>query len=783
MALVLLVAAGFVAAALAPWAARHEVGRRWLGPATGALALLLGLALLLLARAAPEVALPWVPPLGVELALRLDGLGLLFGLIVTGVGAAVLVYAGAYLQDDPLLGRFFGYLLAFMASMLGLVLADDLVTLFVFFELTSLASYLLIAHEHERREARAAAQQALLITTVGGLCLLVALLLVQETAGTLRISELRPENLREGPYLAILVLVAAAAFTKSAQAPLHPWLPAAMAAPTPVSAYLHSAAMVKAGVFVLARLSPALGGTPAWTALLASVGAVTAIAGAWLALRETDLKRVLAYTTVSALGLLTLLLGIGGRWGAEAFVAYALGHALYKSALFMVAGAIDHAAGTRDVLALRGLAGPLPALALVCGAAAWSFAGLPLSLGFVGKELAYEAALLAGGDLVVGALVVAVGLASAGMAAAACLVAVRPFRRRPHLPAAETAQRAAAHPPALGLWGPPAACAAVGLVLGVLPWLLDPLASWAAGSITGAPVAAHLEAWHGLTPALGLSTVSAIVGVGTYVAWDHVRGSAPLRALGAALDRAPARAYDLALAGTLRLAGWQTRTFQTGNLRDYLAVILGTLVVLGGLALLRVPALDLPAREALPARDWLVVVLLVLAALAACAPPVRFATIVALSIVGYAAALVYQSYGAPDLALVQVLVETLVVILFVLVLADLPLPARARPRGLRAVRDVAIALGAGIVVAAAMLAVLTAPFDDKLGRWYAHNAVDLAHGRNVVNTIIVDFRAFDTLGEVIVVVVASVGVTVLLRGVLRASPEPAAGPVPQGGVA
>lgn len=762
--LLVVVVACFVAAALAPIVCAWGAGRRWLGTGAGCFAAGCGSWFAAQAPAVtsgrtPELVLSWVPLLGIDLALRLDGLGLLFALLVTWIGAAIFVYAGAYLGDHAQAGRFFAYLLSFMGAMLGVVLADDLVTLYVFYELTTVSSFLLIAFEHEQEAARRAAKQAFLVTTAGGLCLLAAVLLIQQTTGTLRLSALAAHAgaLRAGPYLAVLLLVVAAAFTKSAQVPLQSWLPNAMAAPTPVSAYLHSAAMVKVGVFVLARLAPALGSTPAWTGVLGLVGGVTAVTGAWLALRDTDLKRVLAYATVSALGLLTLLLGVGGEAGTKAFLTYLVAHALYKSALFMVAGALDHAAGTRDLRALGGLGRVTPALAAVAGLAAWSFAGAPPSLGFVGKELLYGATLDVGGVAAAAAV-----LASIGVTAAAGLAAVRPFLR--HDGAAVAAQaRAEEHPPALALWAAPAVCALAGVGLGLAPGLLDPLLGAAAGSVLARPVSVHLAAWHGVGLELGLSALTLLTGVGAYLAWARLRDGRPLAALDAALGRGPDRAYDAIVAGMLRVADWQTRRLQTGNVRDYVAAILAALVGTGGAALLRAHELDWPARDPPPARDWLILALLLAAAGIACRAPVRFRTVIALSVAGYAAALLYQTYGAPDLALVQVLVETLVVILFILALGGMPVSRReTRPRAER-LRDVVLAVGAGGVVVAAMLLVLSAPFEPRLGLWYGLNAHELARGRNVVNVILVDFRAFDTLGEVIVLVVASLGVWVLLE--------------------
>jgi multicomponent Na+:H+ antiporter subunit A len=339
---------------------------------------------------------PWVPQLGVATAFRLDGLSLTFALMIVGIGTAVVIYAGGYMRGDRQLPRFYLLLLAFMAAMLGVVLSDDLIALFVFWELTSLTSYFLIGYKHEAKSSRDGALQGLLITASGGLAMLAGFLILGASFGTFRISELLadPAALQaSSAYLPALILIALGALTKSAQFPFHVWLPNAMAAPTPVSAYLHSATMVKAGVYLLARLAPGMGGTPAWFWILTVAGTATVVAAAVLALLQRDAKRLLAYSTLIALGALVTLIGVGGKVAAEAMLAFMVAHALYKAPLFMIAGSIDHEAGSRDVTALKGLGRVMPISWGIALAASVSAAGLPPMLGFVGKELAYETLL------------------------------------------------------------------------------------------------------------------------------------------------------------------------------------------------------------------------------------------------------------------------------------------------------------------------------------------------------------------------------------------------------
>src|SRR4051812_40590587 len=576
----------------------------------------------------------WAPSLGVSLSFTLDGLSLLFALLISGVGAMVLVYAGGYLAGHPQLGRLYAYLLMFMASMLGLVLADNVLVLFVFWELTSISSYLLIGFDHERREARAAALQALLVTGGGGLALLAGLLLLGHAGGSLELSTLltQGDRLRAHPlYLPALLLILLGAFTKSAQFPFHFWLPEAMEAPTPVSAYLHSATMVKAGVYLLARLSPALGGTNVWVGIVSVAGGATMLVGAWMALVQSDLKRILVYSTVSALGMLTLLLGLGGQLAVHAAMAFLLGHALYKGALFLVAGALEHETGTRDVDRLGGLRRAMPVTALVAVVAALSMAGLPPLFGFIAKELSYEATLHAA----------AAGWVTAAAVAANVLLvaAARPVGPGPVLGKALPTPRTAHEAPPSLLLGP-LALAGLGIAFGLWPGAVaDRLVSAASTSVLGQPASAHLALWHGLTPALALSAVTLAGGVAAYAGRGLLRKAAP-RWEGAA-RWGPAGWYELALNGLNGLALVQTRLLQSGYLRYYLMITVAATVGLVGYALV--------GRGALTATfDWSdlrfyeagLAALILLGVLAAVLVQSRLAAIAALGVVGYGVALV-----------------------------------------------------------------------------------------------------------------------------------------------
>lgn len=758
------VLSGFGLAIAAPWLtrlARRPIG--WL------LALLPVALAIYLASFTGQIAAggvimtstPWVPSLGIDLAFRLDGLSLIMALLVTGIGALVVIYAGSYLADDPYLGRFYTSLLAFMAAMLGVALSDNIFVLFIFWELTSVTSYLLIGHKHDYRDSRDAALQALLVTGSGGLALLAGLVMLGQIGGTYSISGLleQGEAIRaHGLYLPALILILLGAFTKSAQFPFHFWLPGAMAAPTPVSAYLHSATMVKAGVFLLARLSPALGGTDAWLIAVTGIGAATMVIGAIIAAHQSDVKRILAYTTVSGLGTLTMLLGLGGKEAVKAAMLFLVTHALYKGALFMVGGSLDHETGTRDVTKLGGLARVMPITAVAAGAAGFSMVGLPPAVGFLAKEYVYEATLF-GTPFSEGLAYTLAGLAllaNALTVLAAGLVVVMPFFGK----RLETPKKPHEAPP--GMWLGPLVLAGLGLAAGLLPGLLSRGFLTPGTSATlGQVVDATIKYPTGLNPMLILSVVTVALGVGGYAA------RAPLRRALARLDpgkaAGPERAYRLSLRALFGSAEGLTGLLQSGYLRVYLAVIIASAVGLISFVLLSQSDLgevvwtsDVRVHEAILAGLILAATAFVVTASS------RLAAVVALGVVGFGVALLFMLFGAPDLAMTQFSVEMLTVILFVLVIYRLPRFAKLSSGGQR-VRDGAIALGTGMLMTVLVLLVTATPLESRVSPYFAEASVPLAQGRNIVNVILVDFRSLDTLGEITVLAVAALGVYALLK--------------------
>lgn len=748
------------AAALAPTITRHA-GR--------AAAPLLSLAPLtvtaLLALSLPQIAdgavllagIDWLPGFSVRLSFRADGLSAAFALLVAGIGFLVILYAGGYMRGHAGLGRLQAFLLLFMSAMLGLVLADDAITLFVFWEATSIASFLLIGFDRERERARRAAFQALVITGLGGLCLLAGLIVAGEVVGDRSLTGLLAsgEALRSSAlYPVILTLILGAAFTKSAQVPFHVWLPNAMEAPTPVSAYLHSATMVKAGVYLLMRFQPVLGGTHAWETFLPFVGSLTLVTGAVLALRQTDLKLMLAQTTVASLGLMVLLVGIGGDQALVAAALYLVAHALFKGALFMVAGAIDHGTGSRDIRRLSGLARLMPMTFAAAAIAALSMAGLPPFLGFVAKETLYGGLLAHGAPVEI----VAAVIGNALMFAVAGLVGLRPFlgalRSLPHHPH-DGSPELLAGPLLLALKGLTAAL----MLAATSALIIAPMASM----IAGRPLAVELHLLPSRIDApLMLSLVTIALGIAAYLLADRLRGWID-RAL-TILGWGPDKGFDQAISGLLGLSALISTSLQSGRLKAYMTA---TFAVVALALLLPLTLFDdwpaLPTLPVLRLHEALVLLLAITGIGAVLTSRSRLIAIVALGAQGFAVALLYLMFGAPDLAFTQIMVETLSVVVLALVMTRLSLHQRDRRGPSRVAVDGVIALAAGTGFAALLLKATQLPFDDHLSAFFAANSYAVAHGRNIVNVIIVDFRALDTLGEIAVVMVVGLAVLALVR--------------------
>jgi multicomponent Na+:H+ antiporter subunit A len=706
-----------------------------------------------------QVEWPWMPSIDLYLRFRLDGLGLLFGLIVTGSGFFVSLYAAAYMSGHPHTGRFFSYLHAFMIAMLGIVTADNLLLLFVFWEGTTVFSYLLIGFDHESEAARDNARQALLVTAAGGLALLLGILLLKAAGGSFTLSQwvhagdqIRAHGLY--PFIFLAVLLGAA--TKSAQFPFHFWLPNAMSAPTPISAFLHAATMVKAGIFLLMRFHPLLGGTPLWMGTLVLIGGFTALWGAVQALTPGDLKRVLAYTTIMALGVLTMFLGGRTTPALTAAATFLLVHALYKASLFLAVGSIDHQTGTRRLDRLGGLWPNMPLTALAVGAAAMSMAGFPLFFGFIGKEIMYEGALTE--DMFPVFATTAALLSNALMTSVSGILFLAPFfGRRP-----DRLGKVTEAPWVMRLG--PAVMGLMGIVFGIIPWwvsanLIEP----AVRSFHPSTAPTTLSLYHGISAPLLLSLATLTLGGLVY----RFRVAAR-RITAAAVDRIPVttqRVYQGGLDRFLETAAAVTGRLQNGSLHTYLAIIF--LVAVGALALPLLGgarlALRIPAVEGPVAAVGLVGLIAAATAVVVTARN-RLAAIGGLGGVGGGVALIFLLFGAPDIALTQLLVETLTVIIVSLVLLRLPPLGDARQRTRkRRLMDAGLSLTAGLLIAVLLMAIGKIPLDRSLTAFFENNSYMAAHGRNIVNVILVDFRSLDTLGEITVVVLAGLGGMALLR--------------------
>ncbi|MBO1267855.1 Na+/H+ antiporter subunit A [Arthrobacter cavernae] len=719
--------------------------------------------------------LPWIPDLKLEFAFRMDALAWVMSLLILGVGSLVLVYCARYFKNkDPDLGGFGAQLLAFAGTMFGLVAADDLLMMFIFWELTTVLSYLLIGYARTRLSARRSALQALMVTTAGGLAMLVGLVILGQAAGTYRISAILEQaggqagllttGPAQGAVAAAVVLILVGAVTKSALVPFHFWLPGAMAAPTPVSAYLHAAAMVKAGIYIVARLAPGFSTSEFWLPLVLGLGLATMLVGGYRALRQTDIKLILAYGTVSQLGFLTMVVGLGRPDAALAGLALLLAHGLFKAALFLVVGIIDHQSGTRDIRKLSGVYRSSRALGIVAGIAAASMAGLPPLAGFVAKESVFTAFVEFGtgedahpwGPAVLVGLVLGSILTFAysarfmwGAFASKAGVERTPFK------AIKPAFLAA-----------PAVLSVLTIVYGLWPapvdgWIQPYAALFTPDAGASDAGAGHLALWHGFTPALGLTAIVLAAGAAMFYGRNVVS-----RAQSLVPDWVDAdRAYQRTVGALDDIAVWVTGRTQRGSLYFYLTVIL-TVAFAVPLTALIVAKKPLPGGlyfiDPNSPLQLIAAVGIVVGALAAVRANKRFLAVLMVSVTGYGISLMFALQGAPDLALTQMLVETIVLVAFVLAMRSLPAELRDRTGGRLRVVRVMIGAAFGITMIFVAIYAMGARVATPVSLDFPKLAYEGGGGLNVVNVTLVDIRAWDTFGEISVLAVAATGVASLI---------------------
>ncbi|GGD27227.1 putative monovalent cation/H+ antiporter subunit A [Flavobacterium orientale] len=705
----------------------------------------------------PVQLFEWVPSMGIHLSFRMDGLALLFSLLITGIGTLVYLYTSYYLKGHTYLDRFYGYLSIFMGAMLGLVLSDSIMGLFIFWELTSISSFFLIGFNNHDKASRTSALQALAITGFGGLFLLGAAILFGFIGSTYSIQELIHSGIdfTESPYyVVLLVFIFIAAFTKSAQFPFHFWLPGAMKAPTPVSTYLHSATMVKAGIYLLLRFTPLLGNHEFWNTTLFTVGAITMLYAAFHTLFRTDLKGILAYSTISVLGILVFLIGIGTSTALHAALVFIVVHALYKAALFLITGILDHETGTRNVTKLSGLKSVMMPVAIAGLLAMLSNAGMLPSFGFVGKDLIYEATLQSSEAVLftVFAVVTNILLLYAGYQ-----VGIKPFIGT--LPENFTS----VHLPDKRLWMPPLLLGVLGMLFGLFPSILDnALFQPSLNELAPDSFVSPLKLWHGFTFVLLLSIVTIALGLLlVFVLQPSAVKELKLKKVDFLAPKTLIRGFAN---GFQKTASLWTNFFQNGYLRNYILTIILFLSFLIGYYLIHNVTFSLDFNSLLDLTIYEVSTLLIMvvAVFYAIFTKSRLAAVAAMGVVGYAICMIFVFYSAPDLAMTQFTIDTLTVILFVLVLYRLPKYLTLSDFKTR-VRDGFIAVLFGSLITILSIEVLQVSHAGETKQFYAENSYVLAKGKNIVNVILVDFRGLDTMVEITVLVIAALGVFGLLK--------------------
>lgn len=777
--LVLLPFVGSLCAAFLPSHARNAAA--WLAGITalGCVALTASLFAEVASGEVIRSAVPWMSQFKLELYFRMDGYAWLFAMLIASMGVLVVLYARYYMSSADPVPRFFSFLLAFMGAMLGIVLSGNLIQLVVFWELTSLTSFMLIAYWYHREDARRGARMALIVTVGGGLSLLLGVLMLGAIVGSYDLDAVLAagDTIRAHPWYApMLMLIVLGVLTKSAQFPFHFWLPQAMAAPTPVSAYLHSATMVKAGVFLLARLWPALQGTDLWFWVIASAGGATLLIGAFSATYQRDLKGVLAYSTISHLGLITLLLGMNSELALVAAVFHMMNHATFKASLFMAAGIVDHETGTRDIKCLRGLRRLMPITATVATVAAGAMAGVPLLNGFLSKEMFFAEAIVAG-DASGLRWTLPIVATLAGVFSVA--YSLRFIHRVFFGPLSNELPRTPKEP-TRGMLVPSAVLVIACLLVGIFPaQTVGPLLAVAAHSILGSTLPQYeLAVWHGFTAPFMMSLVALTGGALFYVALSRrgrVFAPTPILSRWSA-----ARIFDIVNVTLIRGSARLARVLFPSGLQPQLLAIVLVAILAGFLPLLivgsSVGSAPLTPLDPLFALLWI--------AGAACAIGAalqakfhRLAALILVGGVGLVTCLTFAWFSAPDLALTQLAVESVTLVLILLGLRWLPKRLdieafrRQTPRArARRARDFVVAVIAGGGFAVLAFAVLTRAPTGELAPFFLRNALEQAGGRNVVNVMLVDFRGFDTFGEITVVGIVAIIVYALLRR-FRPAPE------------
>jgi multicomponent K+:H+ antiporter subunit A len=757
----------------------------WLGPksrlltalAAGAvtaasLAVLLSHAPAVMAGETVRNVWAWVPEIGLNLTFRLDGLSLLFAGLILFIGLLIVLYAHYYLSPKDSAGKFYSEMMLFMAAMLGVALSDNLLLLVVFWELTSLSSFLLIGFWSHRADARAGARQALAVTGGGGLAMLGGFVLLGQIAGTYELSEMvgRVAMIQADPlFVPALLLILLGAFTKSAQFPFHFWLPDAMAAPTPVSAYLHSATMVKAGVFLLMRMYPVLAGSGWFEVIVTAAGLATVLFAAFIALFKHDLKGLLAYSTVSHLGLIVFLIGLGSPLAAVAAVFHVLNHATFKASLFMIAGIVDHETHSRDMRQLGGLWKYMPWTATLSMVAAASMAGVPLTNGFLSKEMFFTEAVVGTAGVwawVVPALVTLAGVFSVAYS----LRFVHDTYFNGEL---GNVPNKHPHEPPLGMKLPAMLLVSMCIVVGLLPAItFGPLVHVAATALVGQPLPEyHLAIWHGFNLPLLMSAIALAVGIGLYLLLARGKRMHRIESeawFGPATGR---QVFDGVIDGLFSLAGRISIRLETGSLQRYLVWLIGAAVVAAATQLAG-QGIGAGTRELLPASPLAIAVWLLL--FAACVAIAlthhqRFQAVVLVGVVGLVTSLTFVSLSAPDLALTQLSVEVVSTVLLLMGLALLPQHSPRESSALRRMRDGALALAGGAGVAWVAWVLLTRNHDS-ISWYFLEKSLPVGGGTNVVNVILVDFRGYDTFGEITVLGIAAIGVLALMDGMRTRRP-------------